>query len=416
MVMGSAESLLAATDPVVAQYERWVYPPPCGDLSQIGFDTLGCGFNGLRTMYWAYWPDRPFRNDLDVLVAGCGTQAAAACAYFFPRCRVVGIDISAASLAHEKYLKDKHALDNLELHRCPVEDAASIGRDFDFIACHGVLHHTPDPVAGLRALKQVLRPDGVASLMVYGKYGRDGVYMLQELFRLLDLQQGPEDVALVREVLRLTGPRHPVQRYLKMAQDLSHDAGIVDAFLHKRDRAYTVSDCLELVRDAGLVFQGWDENALYYPDGMVPSNTPFRTEMEKLPEEQLWQAMELFYGNTPGHSFYACRPERPASSYRISFDGEAFLNYVPAMRITQAMPPDPSQNRPATLARSPFPAIPLNPAQTALVSRVDGVRTIAQCLSALQGPEPTKVEFARDFFKSLWRIGYAMYRIPAVDA
>ena len=53
--------------------------------------------------------------------------------------------------------------------------AASLGADFDFINAHGVLHHLADPVLGLRALRGVLRLEGVIAVMVYAPYGRAGV-------------------------------------------------------------------------------------------------------------------------------------------------------------------------------------------------------------------------------------------------
>src|SRR5205823_2182815 len=147
------------------------------------------------------WPRAPYREDLDILVAGCGTVAAACYAYLYPRARVVGIDISAASLAHEEYLKKKHSLDNLSLRQCRLEEARSLEADFDFIATHGVLHHLTEPVAGLRALRDVLRPEGVIAIMVYARYGRAGVYMLQELFRILELSQNVRGVEVVKHAL-----------------------------------------------------------------------------------------------------------------------------------------------------------------------------------------------------------------------
>ena len=67
-------------------------------------------------------------------------------------------------------LKQKHNLHNLALYHLNLEETASLERTFDLIVSSGVLHHLPNPGAGLRALREVLKPHGVMSLMLYGYY------------------------------------------------------------------------------------------------------------------------------------------------------------------------------------------------------------------------------------------------------
>ncbi len=136
---------------------------------------------------------------------------------FFRVRSVVGIDVSRASLQHEDLLKKKHGLANLTLHHLRIEDVATLGADFDFIICHGVLHHLASPVAGLSALANVLRTDGVIDIMVYGKYGRLGVGVLQDLFRVMRLEQDPPGVQVVKDTLAALSPAHPVQTHRRMA-------------------------------------------------------------------------------------------------------------------------------------------------------------------------------------------------------
>ena len=57
---------------------------------------------------------------------------------------------------------------------------------FDYINCSGVLHHLESPDEGLKSINSVLKEDGVMGLMVYGQYGRTGVYQIQELARLVN--------------------------------------------------------------------------------------------------------------------------------------------------------------------------------------------------------------------------------------
>jgi SAM-dependent methyltransferase len=406
-----------STDPVAVQYEQWSFPQPCTDLTSLTFQSPGNHFKDLRELYWTYWPCAPYRENLDILVAGCGTAAAAAYAYLFPRARVVGIDVSAASLAHEDFLKRKHHLDNLMLRQCRIEDVESLGTAFDFINVHGVLHHLVDPVAGLRALGGTLRKEGVAAVMVYAPYGRAGVYMLQEFFRLLGLAQNAEGLRLVKETLRALGPDHPLQRYLRGGSDLSYDAGLVDTFLHARDQAYTVGKCLNLVDAAGLTFQGWDENTLYHPDARIPLNHVLHAPLSKLRDASLWQAMELLVGCLPLHFFHVCRRDRPQAHYRVCFEGDLFLSYMPVPRVTQTAPSDALTGKKASVARPPFPSLRMNDWQARLFSLINSQRTVRECLEdvGLDTAAADVVTSARDYFRLLWRVGYVAFRMPTAS-
>src|SRR4029077_2495845 len=117
-----------------------------------------------------FWPHDPYRDDRTVLVAGCGTVQAAHYALRWPHARVVGIDVSANSIAFTQELKRKHGLDNLEVYELSVERAGELGEAFEHVVCTGVLHHLADPDAGLRALRDVLAPDGAMHVMVYAPY------------------------------------------------------------------------------------------------------------------------------------------------------------------------------------------------------------------------------------------------------
>ena len=125
------------------------------------------------------------------MVAGCGTSQAAKYALRWPKARVTGIDFSQASIDQTAKLKRKHSIHNLELETLPVERAGELGRSFDHVVCTGVLHHLADPDAGLRALHDVLEPDGAMHLMVYAPYGRAGIYMLQDYCRRLGIGTSP---------------------------------------------------------------------------------------------------------------------------------------------------------------------------------------------------------------------------------
>lgn len=241
-------------DVVARQYERWRYPEPIHDL-EAWVASNWEWFDPVHA-HRILWPDRAYTPDLDILIAGCGTNQAAIFAYANPTAKVVAVDISQPSLDHQQYLKEKHGLWNLELHLLPIEEVPTLGLDFDLIISTGVLHHMADPLAGMKALAHCLRRDGVMGVMLYAKYGRIGVELLQSVFDDLGLRQDDASLERVRETISLLPRDHPVQHYLKISSNLQFDAVLVDTFLHSRERSYTVDDCIELIATAGLAFQG----------------------------------------------------------------------------------------------------------------------------------------------------------------
>ena len=394
-----------AADPVADQYERWVYPQPSFDLGTYPFHASDCHYDDLRILAPTYWPTQPaFAPDLDILVAGCGSMAAACYAYRYPQARVMGIDLSAASLAHEEYLKNKHGLGNLTLQQCRIEDATG---SYDFVASAGVLHHMADPVRGLHRLGEVIKPHGVIAIMVYAKYGRLGVYMMQDLFKILGLEQTPADVETVKFGLNALGPHHPVRNYLRLANDLDSDTGLVDTFLHRQDRSYSVGECMQLVGESGLAFLGWDENVFYHPDFQLPAQHPFRAHLERLTGPPLWQAMELLHGSISGHFFSVCRRDRKEADYRVPFEDATFTDAVPIARIDGL-----NSSAASSIGRAPFPSVPLDAGQRLLFGKIDGTRSVRECIVAagMNPALPAVIDFARNFLRGLWRVGYVQFR------
>ncbi|MFM9124955.1 MAG: class I SAM-dependent methyltransferase [Actinomycetota bacterium] len=385
-------------DAVARQYRRWVYPEPIEDLP--GWLAGNWQWFDPSHAQRLLWPDRAEPRDLDVLVAGCGANQAAVLAYTNPGSRIVGVDVSEPSLDHHRRLAERYRLDNLELELLPIEDVGSLGRDFDLVVSTGVLHHLADPAAGMAALARCLRPDGVAAIMLYARYGRIGVEMLQGAFRDLGLEQDEPSLALVQEALAALPADHPLQPYLELAPDLAYDAGLVDTFLHGRDRSYTTGECVELVTGAGLVFDDWFLQAPYAPPDPA---TPLGAAVAALPRAAQWSVMERIHPRNGCHFFTACRPERDPATYRIDLDGPGLADLVPFLRHRCTLAG-------GAVGRADW-STPIDGTQYALLRLVDGHRSIGEILA--EGAAGTdfeardaagRLDYARALFGSLWQL------------
>ncbi len=237
--------------------------------------------------------------------------------------------------------------------------------------------------------------------MVYATYGRLGVEMLQSVFREIGLGRDDASIEIVRETLAILGPEHPVMPYLEIAPDLTHDAGLVDTFLHGRDRTYTVDECIGLVEDAGLVFQDWFLRSPYYPP--TTPQDPFHLSVSALPIRTQWSIMERVRPQNGCHYFLACPPSRPPETYTIDFDSDLHTAFVPEFRHASGVTG-------TTLSR-PGWAIDLDPFGLSFVRRIGGRRSIGEIVGAVAADrgapaiDPADLaEIGRSLFQSLWQM------------
>ena len=141
-------------------YDQYPYPPPVTDLER--YRALWQDVDRRRADYHLLFPTTAYREDQQILVAGCGTSQGAKHALRQPEAQVVAIDITPASLDHTRELKHRYDLSNLQVVELPVEQVGELGQRFDRVVCTGVLHHLQDPDRGLVELST--GPQQVATL------------------------------------------------------------------------------------------------------------------------------------------------------------------------------------------------------------------------------------------------------------
>jgi SAM-dependent methyltransferase len=409
----SAAAGAAIADQVRAFYESHAYPPPVDDL-----EAYRRAWDGARRRADShlFWPNEPYREDRSILVAGCGTIQAAHYALRWPRAKVTGIDVSAKSIAFTRELKRKHALENLEVRQLPVERAGELGRSFEHVICTGVLHHLPDPDAGLRVLRDVLEPTGALNVMVYAPYGRAGVYMLQEYCRRLGIGSTAPEIRDLAATLKALPADHPMAPLLRASPDFASADGLADALLHPQDRAYSVPQLIELLDRAGLTFGRWVRQAPYLPSCGAIASTPHAAKLVELTAYEQYAAMELFRGTMVRHSVAAYRKDRPSKDASVEFDSDAWLGFVP-MRLSDTLeirdrdrlPPSASAvliNRNHTYNDL---YLPIDAREERLLAGVDGKRTIAEICRG-----SGERSLAREFFQRLWQWDQVVFSLRKI--
>lgn len=394
-------------DLVSEQYSRWPYPAPISDL--VSWLVTNWEWFDPHHAHRLLWPNRNYKPDVDILVAGCGSNQAAVFAFTNPSANVVAIDVSPAALEHHEFLKRKHEIKNLELHLLPMEQARELGREFDLIVSTGSLHHIADPRRGIAALAECLRPDGAVAIMVYAKYGRIGVETMQSVFSDLALRQGNDSIRTVKEAIATLPETHPARAYMGLARDLNSDAGWVDTYLHGREKSYSIDECIDLVESAGLAFQDLFFKSPYYPP--INSRSRFHSLVAALPQSKQWSIMERVNFSNACHFFTACRSDRPAENYTIDFNSSKMPDFAPSFRYRCGLEGE--------QVFRPGWRMTLDPASRTLAQHIDGKKTINQILSdvsqdevfAAHTPED-RAKYAGAVFQSLWQLDFLAIELP----
>jgi SAM-dependent methyltransferase len=315
------------SDEIADFYEAHPYPPP---VESVEGSLTGWDDNSRRVEHFLHWPARPYREERIILLAGCGTSQAARWAGRHPKANVVGLDVSSSSLEATKRLAERHGLVNLELRELPIEEAGTLGTEFDQIVCTGVLHHLVDPEAGLRALRDVLAPEGALQLMVYGRYGRFGIDLMREYSQRLGLETTTEDIDDLRRVLGEVPSGHPISHLLRETPDFRDPGAVADALLNPRERSYSVPDLYNLLGSGGMRFARWVRQAPYRPECGIMARLPHGERIATMGEVDQYTVMEMFRGTMSRHSLIAYRDDSPLPA----LGREAWRTYVPMIPPT----------------------------------------------------------------------------------
>lgn len=397
-------------------YEKYPYPTPEDRISRVKNGTfIERGYPNL--FFHNIWPYRKYSGKLDILIAGCGSMHAVEYAAANPEANVIGIDLSHQSLEHTNMLMDKHGVTNLALHKLPLENISTLNKKFDLIVSTGVIHHLPNPETGLKALNKALKKDGSMYLMLYGKYGRDAIYYVQELMCALGLsvENLTEDTLdIVYEILQSLPPYHPIHARSHIFSDLCNKdkkAEMIDYFLHPQDKAYSMPEIYKLLDSSGLKMQKLLNQADYLPECHSFSRTSYFEEIKKFPIERQIEIGELHGASYPKHNFYACSKERKENTYKIDFTSPGWKELIPI--ISYGVEISNSQNGKKITSPHHVTGLQtcLDPVGSVIFERIDGKRSIQGIESTfdLQDSQEKTDSFLKDLFKKLMDYDYIYF-------
>ena len=236
---------------VRAQYEdnpypRWVVQP------QRPARTLASMLN-------ARFPEHGgFEEFRSILVAGAGTgYEPIMLALGEPGAELTAIDLSLASLGHAERMRRLAGVENLAFVHGDLLSAPALARRFDLVVSSGVLHHLVDPLAGWRALREVLRPGGVMRIALYSRRAREPIARVRDELATAGVRWSREALHAVRRRILSAPATDPVSA-LARSDDLYATSAVRDLLFHACEHCTSPAGIARTLEAMRLEFLGME--------------------------------------------------------------------------------------------------------------------------------------------------------------
>jgi SAM-dependent methyltransferase len=195
------------------------------------------------------------RECQDILIAGCGTgKHPFWIAQYFPRARILAIDLSRANLAYSRRKTREEGLPNIEYAQADILKLAGVGRVFDRIDAVGVLHHLADPKAGWRVLLSLLAPNGFIRIGLYSETARSDVMQARALIAAGGYAPTIEGIRALRQKII----RDQRWEMVLNSGDFYTASGCRDLLFNVMEHRFTIPEIASFLKEQELVFHGFE--------------------------------------------------------------------------------------------------------------------------------------------------------------
>jgi SAM-dependent methyltransferase len=286
----------AVSSAVAALYNTYPFPPePLIDEAPIGYNWRW----DWHAAYNFCAGRQPDRQKIRILDAGCGTGCGTEyLVHLNPEAEVIGIDLSTGALAVAQERCQRSVGGRVQFQNLSLFDVDQLPGQFDLINCVGVLHHTPDPIRGIRALADKLAPGGILHIFVYGELGRWEIKLMQEAIGLLQgdqrgdyrdgVQVGRQIFASLPENNRLV-----LRENERWAMENKRDECFADMYVHPQEIDYNVDTLFELIDASGLEFVGFSNRKVWDLSRLLGQSPELTARAAQLNQRQRYRLAEV---------------------------------------------------------------------------------------------------------------------------
>ena len=277
---------------VRSQYEANPYPPW---LRFTGSQKTT--LEGIRRVRPGFdWPEAFRGQQLQILVAGCGTgQHSLSVALGNPDAKILALDLSTASLAYAMRMTEQHGVRNISFLHADLLSLHKLGRKFHHIECAGTLHHMSERerARAWAVLTDCLHPDGTLKIGVYSRVARLLVTHLRAGIQREGFSGTPFEIRQFRARLMQDGASSKLLAQLARSSDFFSISGVRDLLFHVQEYQYTVAEIEALTRELGLELVG-----VTIPRTIERMREPHREGRVTVETFDQWRSWEMSYAGS----------------------------------------------------------------------------------------------------------------------
>lgn len=242
---------------------------------------------------------------MSILDAGCGSgYKSLILAEANPGARILGVDFSEKSVRLARQRLHHHGFNRAKFEVLSIEDIPALNQKFDFINCDEALYLLPDPIAGLKAMKAALNPEGILRVNFHSQLQRHEYFRAQKVSGLLGLLEGQEqlsDMDTFRTAMRSLKDEVPLKKSIWHADYENSDQQLLANHLLRGDKGFTIPEFMETIQAAGLEFvrmvdwQSWELMELFKDPNGLPDN--LAALLLSMPDQERLHIYELLCPN-----------------------------------------------------------------------------------------------------------------------
>ncbi|QIR40723.1 class I SAM-dependent methyltransferase [Tolypothrix sp. PCC 7910] len=363
---------------VAKLYDTYPFPPePLLDEAPPGYNWR---WNWLAA-YNFCTGQKPQKQDIRILDAGCGSGVGTEyLVHLNPQAQVVGIDLSAGTLAVAKERCQRSGANRVEFHHLSLFDVEQLPGEFDLINCVGVLHHTPDPIRGIQALAKKLAPGGLMHIFVYGELGRWEIQLMQKAIALLQGEKRGDyrdGVQVGRQIFASLPENNRIAKREKERWSLENhrDENFADMYVHPQEIDYNIETLFELIDASGLEFIGFSNPGFWQLERLLAKAPDLMERTKNLSGRQIYRLIELLDPEITHYEFFLGRPPITKADWS---DDNALLAAIP--ELNPCIDGFPSQ----CIFNYDYQVVNLSADEFEFLQRCDSKLTVANILANVQ--------------------------------